>query len=251
MSATLKPTHLETLSLDEERDRLHLERRVERGFYEQGLALKQLHDRRLYRSTHSSWEGYLRDRFNMGRHNANYIIAAVTYVENIAQYQLGKLVTSGHQASAAAPAPASRSPENSALEVSAEVVTSGHQADAGAESASGPQQQQAQASFQLTWENLPHGLILSHLRKGDSPPAPPARRTPRGGLGSGGGEEWRPPRPPDPRSPRSCGSWSDNTKKQSSPPTPSRWVQVCTIHSQDHPELRGLGGAPRSGHREQ
>ncbi|RCJ36258.1 hypothetical protein A6770_40610 [Nostoc minutum NIES-26] len=37
------------LTEDEQRDRLHLERKVERAFFEAGKALAELRDRRLYR----------------------------------------------------------------------------------------------------------------------------------------------------------------------------------------------------------
>ena len=47
---------IDPLTTDEESDRLHLERKVERAFYEAGMALMQLRDRRLYRSTHSTFE---------------------------------------------------------------------------------------------------------------------------------------------------------------------------------------------------
>jgi hypothetical protein len=49
----------EALSHDEQRDRLHLERKVERAFYEAGKALQELRDRRLYRSTHKNFETVL------------------------------------------------------------------------------------------------------------------------------------------------------------------------------------------------
>ncbi len=58
---------LAQLSVDEERARLHLERKVERAFYEAGMALKELRDRRLYRSTHRTFEEYCRERFGYGR----------------------------------------------------------------------------------------------------------------------------------------------------------------------------------------
>ena len=41
----------EELTPEEESDRLHLERKVERAFYEAGRALQELRDRKLYRST--------------------------------------------------------------------------------------------------------------------------------------------------------------------------------------------------------
>ncbi|RCJ39603.1 hypothetical protein A6770_38680 [Nostoc minutum NIES-26] len=43
------------LTEDEQRDRLHLERKVERAFFEVGKALAELRDRRLYRSTHRTF----------------------------------------------------------------------------------------------------------------------------------------------------------------------------------------------------
>ncbi len=55
------------LTESEEGDRLHLERKVERAFYEAGMALMQLRDRRLYRTTHPTFEEYCRDRFNYTR----------------------------------------------------------------------------------------------------------------------------------------------------------------------------------------
>lgn len=47
---------LEELTYDEERDRHRLELRVEKALYEAGAALRQLRDRRLYRSTHRTWK---------------------------------------------------------------------------------------------------------------------------------------------------------------------------------------------------
>lgn len=71
------------LSYDEERDRLHLERKVERAFYEAGRALRELRDRRLYRSTHKTFEGYCRDRFGHSRQKSNFLIAAAGVYENL------------------------------------------------------------------------------------------------------------------------------------------------------------------------
>jgi hypothetical protein len=62
----------EDLTYDEERARHRLELRVERAFYEAGKALAELRDRRLYRSTHKTFETYCRDRFRFTRHSANY-----------------------------------------------------------------------------------------------------------------------------------------------------------------------------------
>jgi hypothetical protein len=74
---------IDELSYEEERDRLHLERKVERAFYEAGKALRELRDRRLYRSTHPTFEGYCRDRFGFGRRHPYQLIDAATVVDNL------------------------------------------------------------------------------------------------------------------------------------------------------------------------
>jgi CRP-like cAMP-binding protein len=57
-TATITVTAVEIPELTEQevRDRLHLERKVERAFFEAGKALTELRDRRLYRSTHKTFE---------------------------------------------------------------------------------------------------------------------------------------------------------------------------------------------------
>ncbi|WP_193199643.1 hypothetical protein [Nostoc sp. MG11] len=75
--------NFDELSQQEERDRLYLERRVERAFYEAGKALMQLRDRRLYRSTHKTFEDYCRVRFGHSRQKSNYLIAAADVYENL------------------------------------------------------------------------------------------------------------------------------------------------------------------------
>ncbi len=74
---------VDELTEEEERDRLHLERQVERAFYLAGKALAALRSRRLYRSTHKTFEEYCRDRFGFGRHAANRLIAGAAVVENL------------------------------------------------------------------------------------------------------------------------------------------------------------------------
>lgn len=75
---------LAELTHDEERDRHHLELRVERAFYEAGKAIKELRDRRLYRSTHpDNFVGYCRDRFGKTKQAVNYLIAAAEVYENL------------------------------------------------------------------------------------------------------------------------------------------------------------------------
>jgi len=71
------------LTEDEQRDRLHLERKVERAFFEAGKALAELRDRRLYRSSHRTFEEYCRDRFGHSRQKSNYLIAASQVYENL------------------------------------------------------------------------------------------------------------------------------------------------------------------------
>jgi hypothetical protein len=74
---------LEELDEDEERDRHRLELRVERAFYEAGKALAELRERRLYRSTHKTFETYCQDRFGFTRRHVNYLIAGSQVVENL------------------------------------------------------------------------------------------------------------------------------------------------------------------------
>ncbi len=74
---------LEELTPDEERERHRLELRVERAFYEAGAALRQLRDKRLYRSTHKKFEDYCRERFRFSRDKADLMIKAVGVVDNL------------------------------------------------------------------------------------------------------------------------------------------------------------------------
>ncbi|MBD2472168.1 hypothetical protein, partial [Nostoc sp. FACHB-145] len=67
----------------EQRDRLALERQVEHAFYEAGKALKELRDRRLYRSTHKTFEEYCRDRFGYSRRQPYLLMDAAVVFENL------------------------------------------------------------------------------------------------------------------------------------------------------------------------
>lgn len=84
-SATINisAVEVEELSEAEQSDRLYLERRVKRAFFEAGKALAQLRDRRLYRSTHKTFEEYCKDRFGYTRIAASYKIAAATVMDNL------------------------------------------------------------------------------------------------------------------------------------------------------------------------
>ncbi|MBD2732290.1 hypothetical protein H6G96_40200, partial [Nostoc sp. FACHB-892] len=80
---TVPAVEVPELTEEEQRDRLHLERRVERAFFEAGKALAELRDRRLYRSSHRTFEDYCRDRFGHSRQKSNYLIAAADVYENL------------------------------------------------------------------------------------------------------------------------------------------------------------------------
>ena len=86
-----------TLTVEETRDLLHLERKVERAFYEAGMALMELRDRRLYRSTHATFEEYCRSRFNFTRQAANYLIAGASVFEILTTNGCQKLPTAERQ----------------------------------------------------------------------------------------------------------------------------------------------------------
>ncbi len=75
----------EELTEDEERLRLHLERKVERAFYEAGKALQQLRDRKLYRSSHGTFEEYCRDRFGYNRRHPYLLIESAIVVDNLSE----------------------------------------------------------------------------------------------------------------------------------------------------------------------
>ena len=74
---------LEELTPDEERERHRLEWKVERAFYEAGAALRELRDRRLYRSTHKTFEEYCIARFGYHRRHSYQLIDAAAVVENL------------------------------------------------------------------------------------------------------------------------------------------------------------------------
>ncbi|MHC5778780.1 hypothetical protein [Nostoc sp.] len=80
---TVAAVEIPELTQEEQSDRLHLERRVERAVFEAGKALAELRDRRLYRSTHSTFEEYCKDRFSYTHRHVNYLIAGSLIVDNI------------------------------------------------------------------------------------------------------------------------------------------------------------------------
>ncbi|WP_414585330.1 hypothetical protein [Scytonema sp. PCC 10023] len=84
---------LEELTEEEVADRHRLELKIERAFYEAGCALRELRERRLYRSTHKTFEEYCRARFNYSRDTAYLKIAAAVVCDNIQKF----LPTNGRQ----------------------------------------------------------------------------------------------------------------------------------------------------------
>nr|WP_322666598.1 hypothetical protein [Dendronalium sp. ChiSLP03b]MDZ8209199.1 hypothetical protein [Dendronalium sp. ChiSLP03b] len=86
-TATITVPAVEVLELTEQEqsDRLHLERKVERAFFEAGKALGELRDRRLYRSTHSTFEEYCRDRFGHSRRQSYLLMDAAVVFDNLVE----------------------------------------------------------------------------------------------------------------------------------------------------------------------
>lgn len=86
-TATITVTAVEVPELTEQeiRDRLHLERKVERAFFEAGKALMELRDRKLYRSTHKTFEEYCRDRFGHNRRQSYLLMDAAVIFDNLEQ----------------------------------------------------------------------------------------------------------------------------------------------------------------------
>ncbi len=76
---------VDELTEEEEGARQILERQVERAFYLAGRALRELRDRRLYRSTHKTFEEYCRERFGFTRDSAYLKIGAADIYENLEQ----------------------------------------------------------------------------------------------------------------------------------------------------------------------
>ncbi|MHC5771817.1 MAG: hypothetical protein ACYTXI_41115 [Nostoc sp.] len=100
-SATITISAVEVPDLTEQEinDRLLLERKVERAFFEAGKALMELRDRRLYRSMHKTFQKYCRSRFGYTRMAATYKIAAATVMENLSTIGLqnAEITTDGLQ----------------------------------------------------------------------------------------------------------------------------------------------------------
>jgi hypothetical protein len=80
---TVAAVEVTELTEQEQRDRLHLERRVERAVFEAGKALMELRNRRLYRSTHKTFEEYCKDRFGYSRRQPYLLMDAAIVFDNL------------------------------------------------------------------------------------------------------------------------------------------------------------------------
>lgn len=80
---------LEELTESEAKERHRLELKVERAFYEAAIALRELHERKLYRSTHSRFDHYCRDRFGFSQQNADLLIRAAGVIDNLKVTTIG------------------------------------------------------------------------------------------------------------------------------------------------------------------
>lgn len=74
---------LESLTADESRERHRLELKVDNSLGSAWSALKQLRERRLYRSTDKTFEEYAKRRFGYNRAHAYRLIAAACVLENL------------------------------------------------------------------------------------------------------------------------------------------------------------------------
>jgi hypothetical protein len=88
---------LEELTEAEVAELHRLELRVERAFCEAGTALREIRDKRLYRSTHRTFEEYCQERFQFNRKAAHFKIAAATVFENLSTNGRQILPTSERQ----------------------------------------------------------------------------------------------------------------------------------------------------------
>lgn len=88
---------VEELTDEEAFDRHRLELKVERAFVEAGKALAELRNRKLYRSTHHSFEEYCQDRFGYTRYSAYLKIAASEVFDNLLTFSQQNSATESDQ----------------------------------------------------------------------------------------------------------------------------------------------------------
>ncbi|MBW4457395.1 MAG: hypothetical protein KME55_34705 [Nostoc indistinguendum CM1-VF10] len=80
---TVTAVQIPELTEQEQSDRLHLERQVEKAFYLAGKALMELRDRKLYRNTHKTFEEYCRERFGFERRYPYRLMESTVVVDNL------------------------------------------------------------------------------------------------------------------------------------------------------------------------
>src|SRR5208337_4665059 len=83
MSQTEELETLEALTREEADEREHLESFITRSFVDAGLALIKIHDKRLYRSTHRTFDDYLRERWGFVARHGYRIMQAARVVHNL------------------------------------------------------------------------------------------------------------------------------------------------------------------------
>ena len=230
MTLTLQAP-LETLTPEEERDRLLLERQVERSSYRAWKALAELRDRRLFRDTYPSWDAYLKDRFGIGRHMANNQIRAAEIFESILQQVAPKVVTSGHQErtgrqeSADRPTVVLATSDRPALETGTapEMETSGHQ------------------PLEIVWEQLPADIVLPanerQMRAMANVREPLRGQVWEAAVSAAGGKQ-----PSSAEVERAVQGVIATTEQRTPTPNPFRIGQACTLRTLGDPDLRGMGG---------
>ena len=88
---------IDELTSEELAERHRLELKVERAFYEAGKALAELRSRRLYRSSHKTFEAYCHERFGFQRRHPYQLIEAAAVVDNLCASSAQILPTSEYQ----------------------------------------------------------------------------------------------------------------------------------------------------------
>ena len=79
-----EPIEISPLSARENKRRSELEAVIEenfKGFVKVGLALKEIRESKLYRSTHGLWSSYCSDLWEMNKRHADRLIAASNVIE--------------------------------------------------------------------------------------------------------------------------------------------------------------------------
>ncbi len=201
---------------DEQRDRLHLERKVERAFYEAGKSLAEIRDRRLYRNTHQTFEKYCLDRFGFTRMAASYKIASAKVIDNLStnglQSKIDEMSTNGLQ------------------NLETEMRTNGLQNDPENLSTNGLQTEPTEMS--------PNGTQI--LPTSERQVRPLTKLKPeqqrevwRKAVEEAGGKV---------PTGRMVKSIVEQIKKRPKVPNPWRVGEVCSIIVKDNPDLRGKGG---------